>query len=181
MQFEFFLNFPEVVEEWTCHDQTVRLTCGHLDSLITVLEATFTPNCTVLGEEDACNAFNQLAQTYVMEHRIGNQFMHQMEMGRKFLQELRQIHEESPLEKNFASMRGSLEALLEKYLLKAAPDRLVEYEARRRRQLESPYVPATICQNNRRRISHLDKIELENALQPDADTEFNIRNLVNYR
>lgn len=37
------------------------------------------------------------------------------------------------------------------------------------------------CFDNKRRISHLDKIELENSLKNLTEREFNIRNLLNYR
>lgn len=38
-----------------------------------------------------------------------------------------------------------------------------------------------VCLNNRRRVSHLDKLELDHSLQNHSDTEYNIRNLLNYR
>lgn len=41
-------------------------------------------------------------------------------------------------------------------------------------------VPAP-CFDNKRRIAHLDKIELESSLRNLTDREFNIRNLLNYR
>lgn len=40
---------------------------------------------------------------------------------------------------------------------------------------------ASACFANRRRISHLDKIELESSLKNLTVKEFNIRNLLNYR
>lgn len=39
----------------------------------------------------------------------------------------------------------------------------------------------SICLKNRRRVSHLDKLELDTALKNTTDSEFNIRNLLNYR
>lgn len=39
----------------------------------------------------------------------------------------------------------------------------------------------TVCLKNRRRVSHLDKLELDHSLQNHSDTEYNIRNLLNYR
>lgn len=41
-------------------------------------------------------------------------------------------------------------------------------------------IPA-VCLNNKRRVSHLDKLELDHSLQNHSDTEYNIRNLLNYR
>lgn len=41
-------------------------------------------------------------------------------------------------------------------------------------------IPAA-CLNNKRRVSHLDKLELDHSLQNHSDTEYNIRNLLNYR
>lgn len=55
-----------------------------------------------------------------------------------------------------------------------------EMRSRKKAKNRKGYVPQA-CFENKRRISHLDKIELENSLKNLSQREFNIRNLLNYR
>ncbi|XP_055388084.1 uncharacterized protein LOC129616470 [Condylostylus longicornis] len=79
----------EVVEEWACHDTEVRLTCGHLDSKLAILEATFTPNCT---NEDCLKLdIKRLAKAFFITSKppVTISRKEETQAGRKFLEALK--------------------------------------------------------------------------------------------
>ncbi|XP_037910175.1 uncharacterized protein LOC119650983 isoform X2 [Hermetia illucens] len=136
-------NLIEFIEEWGCYDSEIRLTCGHLDSKIAILEATFSPNCT---EEECIKGDLKRLMRGHPRSKVAGFTSAETEAGQRFLETLRKsdlnsnaelVDVESENVENVepvpqpnylvgvkekrASLRASLERLIVKYLRQISP------------------------------------------------------------